>query len=354
MTAEAGKNGNALAAVGAQPEWSFTPEEKEAIRKTYAPGATPEQFTIFWAEAMRRKLMPGRQLFFRLQRQKEWDEATRQRVWVSKAIHITGIDAFRLIAQRTGRYAGQQPVVWIYLKTADGGFTESTVPNPNMIPYAARVTVLRHDFSEPLAAIARWDAYVQTYENDKRDRVPNPMWARMGPEQLAKCAEALALRKAFPEDLWGLYIPEEFPENPDDDSSPQPQPGAAVPPAVPAAPAAVSNAPAMEEGKPAPAISETEMENHSAAESEAPKKKVDRPSGRDGAKWYIREVLDKEGVKGGGELMKAFLLRSTGAKDTKSVTETQWATALALLDTVLTSAGPKQVVALVRGEKKAA
>jgi hypothetical protein len=44
----------------------------------------------------------------------------------------------------------------------------------------------------------------------KKDGKPNSMWAKMACNQLAKCAEALAIRKAFPEDLAGLYAPEEM------------------------------------------------------------------------------------------------------------------------------------------------
>lgn len=235
----------------AQAEWNFSENELHAIRELYAPKATDAQFTVFLMEAKRRRLMPGKQLYFRLQRQGEYDPDLKKKIWVWKPIHITGIDAFRLIAQRTEKYAGQKPVVWVYEqnRTAEEKcdravplFFESQVPLPGVIPYAARATVLRHGFLEPLVAIARWSGYVQTYKDDTGKYIPNAMWQKLGPEQLAKCAEALALRKAFPEDLWGLYIPEEFPDN--EDSEPQTQTGgaAALPPA--AVPPPVSTAPA--------------------------------------------------------------------------------------------------------------
>jgi hypothetical protein len=67
--------------------------------------------------------------------------------------------------------------------------------------------VLRDDFKEPLWAVAHYDEYVQK----KQDGNPNTMWAKMPANQLAKCAESLALRRAFPRQLSGLYTREEMP-----------------------------------------------------------------------------------------------------------------------------------------------
>lgn len=111
------------------------------------------------------------------------------------------IDGARLVAERSGQYEGQTTPEF----TADGT-TWTQVWLSSEPPKAARVGVYRRGFREPLYAVALWDAYVQT----KFDGSVSDMWKKMGPLMLAKCAEMLALRKAFPQDLSGLYSSEEM------------------------------------------------------------------------------------------------------------------------------------------------
>ena len=120
------------------------------------------------------------------------------------------IDGARLVAERTGQYEGQTTPEF----TDDGErWTEVWLKDTH--PKAARVGVYRRGFREPLYAIALWSAYAvyqDEWENGRKTGAQklSAMWEKMGPLMLAKCAEMLALRKAFPQDLSGLYSTEEM------------------------------------------------------------------------------------------------------------------------------------------------
>lgn len=116
----------------------------------------------------------------------------------------TGIDGFRTAAERTGKYAGQDPVQWL---TSDQKWVDVFLPGIHGDhPLAARATVWRDGWTRPSIAVAEWTAYVQT--TSKGEVVA--MWKKQGAGQLAKCAEALAFRRAFPQDLSGVYTDDEM------------------------------------------------------------------------------------------------------------------------------------------------
>lgn len=109
----------------------------------------------------------------------------------------TGIDGYRIIAQRTGEYAGQEGPFWCGRNAV---FREIWLEGSDNPPAGAKVGIYRKGFIKPVWGTAAWGSY-GSYKS---------VWKKMPDVMLAKCAEALALRKAFPDDLAGIYTAEEM------------------------------------------------------------------------------------------------------------------------------------------------
>ena len=181
--------GSALAVTSDQPFWSAT--QLAALAQIGVQNAPPADLAVFLNYAQRTGLDPfARQIYMIGRRSQNGTKYTIQ----------ASIDGLRIVAERSGDYAGQ--VGPEYCGT-DGVWRDTwTATEP---PVAARVGVLRKGFDVPLYAVAYYDEYVQT-SNGK----PTQMWESKPRLMLAKCAEALALRKAFPNDLGGLYTADEM------------------------------------------------------------------------------------------------------------------------------------------------
>lgn len=233
----------------------FTEEELTAFRAEYAKGSTDSQFSTFISECEARSLRPGVHLVFQLRRSKEYDSTTGAHIWVSKGYWITTIAALRLIAQRTGEYLGQGVEEYVYLDSEGNPTIKSDIPLPDPSnrslprePWVARAKVYRKGFTEPMIGTARFEAYAATRTIDNK-LVLTDMWAKRGSEQLLKCAEALALRKSYPEEMSGLMLAEEIRD--EEKPSPEPTPTAIVLPEAPSVPK-VDQTPAVPTNNPRP------------------------------------------------------------------------------------------------------
>ena len=158
-------------------KFTFSEKQLSRLRLEYAQ-LDDNEFDTFVEQAERLELDPFCRQIYAVKK-----EGSRMQV-------LCTIDGLRIVAERSNKYAGQTPAMWC---GNDGVWKDVWLEKTP--PAACKVGVMRNDFNQPLFAVARYDSYNQG----------TAYWTSMPDIMIAKCAEALALRRAFPARLSGCY-----------------------------------------------------------------------------------------------------------------------------------------------------
>lgn len=164
---------------------NLTEEKVELLKRTICKGATHDELELFIHACNRMQLDP----FMRqIHAVKRWNEG-KETMTIQ-----TGIDGYRLIAERTGKYLPGRESTFTY---KDGKVFSATA-------YVKKLT--GDNQWHEIAHTVYWEEYVCK----KKDGTPTGMWRDKPHVMLGKCAESGVLRKAFPADLSGVYTKEEL------------------------------------------------------------------------------------------------------------------------------------------------
>ena len=155
----------------------FTNEKVELLKNTVCKGASNDEFELFLHVCRRTRLDPFMKQIYSIPR---GSQRTIQ----------TSIDGLRLIAERTERYSPGKESVYFY------GEKKELISSTS--------------FVKKMTADGTWHDIACTAMFSEYNPGNNSFWKKMPHVMLAKCAEAAALRKAFPAEMSGLYIKEEM------------------------------------------------------------------------------------------------------------------------------------------------
>jgi len=174
---------------------NFTPlfdnKKLDLLKNTICKGSNDDEFELFLHACQRTGLDPFMKQIYAVKRPERQKDGT----WRESMSIQTAIDGYRLIAERTGKYSpGKEP-------------TYQYDQNGNIVSATAYVKKQTADGTwHEVAATAFFNEYCQKTKEGK----PTKFWMQLGHAMIAKCAEALALRKSFPAELSGLYTKEEM------------------------------------------------------------------------------------------------------------------------------------------------
>ncbi len=209
------------------PLLAYSAEQLKLIKRTVAKDCNADEFDLFIEICRHTMLDPFRKQIHCTIYNKDKPEKRQM-------VIITAVDGLRAVAARNGDYRpdDNEPTIT---------FDES-LKDPDRNPRGIEKAVVRAYKKDPdggwngVDGVAYWNEFApieeevewvatgETWEDSGKPKKkpkptgkysldpknPNSFWRRMPNLMLAKCAEAQALRKGWPEDLSGIYAPEEL------------------------------------------------------------------------------------------------------------------------------------------------
>lgn len=195
----------------------FDERQRSALTALGVENATPSELALFFHQAQRTGLDPFSKQIYMIARR-----TYKNGEWETKQTIQVGIDGLRLVARRAANRMGQALSIGSAVWMCENGQWYEAWPRKLGVPVAAkiRVTVGQGVFD----AVANTAEYMPTRLDKSSGKMkPTGQWGKMPALMIAKCAEALALRKAFPMDLSGLYTFEEMDQADGDRGAFEPQ-----------------------------------------------------------------------------------------------------------------------------------
>jgi len=190
-----------------------TKEFKEIVKKHYAPGASDTEIAFLLGEAKANGLDPRKKECYFIPMQ-TW--VTAMGAYVTKWSMQTGIDTFRKRGMNTGQVdiISSNPL-WVnkagelvQWRNVPRMFSKDGMPS---VPDMAVCSIKRKDMSVPVEHVVYWTEYAKVKKDKKTgEESPYGMWKNMPGNQLCKCAESGAWRKAFPDKFGGIYTTDEM------------------------------------------------------------------------------------------------------------------------------------------------
>jgi phage recombination protein Bet len=180
------------------------------LQETLYPGSTDQEVAMILGYCKARRIDPILKPVHLVPMSVKTDKKDKDGkfIYERKNVIMPGIGLYRIDASRSGQYAGVSEPEFGEEVTKEFG---DKVKRRVTFPKWCKVTVKKIISDGSIAEFTAKEFWLENYASkSKFDDSPNDMWEKRSYGQLAKCAEAQALRKAFPDVVGNEYTKEEM------------------------------------------------------------------------------------------------------------------------------------------------